>query len=902
MAIQNFLSGGYYGKLGATVGQRWKNKRTIRTYVIPANPRTEVQQANRGKFANAVVFAQMGLQMNYYATVFEDPNFTRWNYRMKVARELKDRGMLDLDLIPLYPTSFVPPTLIQSIKVSGVQGTKHITFAVEGLTSNVDRVLSLMFAIYDGNDTFLGYKLYLGYYYASNPGFLEVDVDDISEINKHCYVRAVSNDDVDSATDMIASPRLQVQETEIDIRDFNTSIKEVQKSLAGITVIFNEMWKGDPTVNNIAIMANFVSNGKETNAYAASLSLENNNGYCSVTIPFIVTNNQHLPAFPEGSNFIIEKVAYEGSTWKYTKENDTVAYNDTDLSRDFVSTISSVSRYGTTFTVAFDETLPIVTTNTIKLAIRAVKNGEWVEEEVTPASISLNEVTFEQSGADNSNIYAFPEGSKIAISGTIIGNGVTYTPNTTTAQNVRNDDVVRTFKSNISSISRNDKTFSVTFDETLPTVGTNNLKLTIKAIKYGDWVEEEVVISNILGNTISFVQSVTNDTQIYAFPEGSTIKIEGTIENNGVTYASSMQLAQKVSNTDLNRTFYNNVISISRSGTTFSINLRDIMPNYNANNLKLTIKAVKNGTWITEMVTIARASDNVITFNQSNAENQNIYAFSEGSTIKIEGLLISNGVNYIPSLSAEQSVSNTDLSRNIAFNPYWDAQSTSDISFTIPFGGTVASANSNMAMVCSGRFDKRDAITQAFSYVGNGSNLTFTCTGDFKNYPMSTNGDKVTVPQLQFTCNGVTYTLASGDVNLRNAIKTSNWLSNSLVKKRFTKDTVSGSPLKVTRLNISFTGLVMDGDLVTSINWVTSVTNINSVALKPYDQSVSNDYVNPNNAELYVNAEFDEGDSNNVVSGNSVVNYATSNNTIAYKGITYNLPTAPARLSGYTTT
>lgn len=681
MAIQNFLSGGYYGKLGATVGQRWKNKRTIRTYVIPANPRTEVQQANRGKFANAVVFAQMGLQMNYYATVFEDPNFTRWNYRMKVARELKDKGMLDLDLIPLYPISFVPPTLIQSIKVNSVQGTKHITFTVEGITSNVDRVLSLMFAIYDENDAFLGYKLYLGYYYASNPGFLEVDVDDISEINKHCYVRAVSNDDVDSTIDMIASPRLQVQTTEIDIRDFNTSIKEVQKSLAGITVIFNEMWKGDPTINNIAIMANFVSNGKETNAYGAKLSLENNNGYCSVTIPFIVTDNQHLPAFPEGSNFIIEKVAYEGSTWKYTKENDTVAYNDTDLSRDFISTISSISRYGTTFTVTFDETLPIVTTNTIKLAIRAVKNGAWVTEEVTPASISLNEVTFEQSGADNANIYAFPAGSTIAISGTIIGNGVTYTPNTITAQNV----------------------------------------------------------------------------------------------------------------------------------------------------------------------------------------------------------------------------SNTDLSRNIAFSPAWNAQSTSDISFTIPFGGTVANANSNMAMVCSGRFDERNAITQAFNYVGNGSNLTFTCTGDFKNYPMSTNGDKITAPQLQFTCNGVTYTLAGGDVNLRNAIKTSNWLSNSLVKKRFTKDTVSGSPLKVTRLNISFTGLVMDGDLTTSINWVISVTNTSSVNLTPYDQSVSNDNLDPNNAELYVNAEFDEGDSNNKVSGNSVVNYATSNNTIAYKGITYNLPAAPARLSGYIT-
>ena len=901
MAIQNFLSGGYYGKLGATVGQRWKNKRTIRTYVIPANPRTEVQQANRGKFANAVVFAQMGLQMNYYATVFEDPNFTRWNYRMKVARELKDKGMLDLDLIPLYPTSFVPPTLIQSIKISGVQGTKHITFAVEGLTSDVDRVLSLMFAIYDENDTFLGYKLYLGYYYASNPGFLEVDVDDISEINKHCYVRAVSNDDVDSVTDMIASPRLQVQTKEIDIRAFNTSIKEVQKSLAGITVIFNEVWKGDPTTNNISILASFVSNGKKTNAYVTDATLENNNGYCSVSIPFIVSDNQNLPAFPEGSEFLVNSVAYEGSTWQYTKENDTVAYNDTDLSRDFVSTISSVSRYGTTFTVAFDETLPTVTSNTIKLAIRAVKNGAWVEEEVTPASISLNEITFEQSGADNGNIYAFPDDSTIAISGTIIGNGVTYTPNTTTAQSVINDDLARTFKSNISSISKVETTYNIAFDETLPTVGTNNLRITIRAVKNGAWVEEEVTISNISNNIISFIPAETTVQQLYAFPEGSTIKVEGTIGNNGVTYTSSIQLAQKVSNDDLNRYFYSVISSVSRSGTTFSINFARELPTSTSNTLTIKIKAVKNGVWIEEEIVIASISGNVITFNQSGAANQDIYAFPEGSTITISGAIIGNGVTYRAGQMNAQSVSNTDLSRNIAFNPAWDAKSKSAISFTIPFGGTVASANSNMSMVCSGRFDKRDSITQAFSCVGNGSNLTFTCTGDFKNYPMSTSGDKITVPQLQFTCNGVTYKLAGGDVNLRNAIKTSNWLSNSSLTKRFTKDISGSSPFTLIALHVSISGLVMDTDPPEQLIWVTGIKLSSSYTLIPYAQQMYADIISTTNAELQITADFDEGDTNNKVTSDKAITYSDTNVSFEYKGITYKLPALPATVGGYQT-
>ena len=359
MAIQNFLSGGYYGKLGATVGQRWKNKRTIRTYVKPANPRTEVQQANRNKFANAVTFAQMGMQMNYYATVFDDPNFTHWNYRMKVARELRNQGLSNLDLIPLYPNSFVPPTLIQSVEVSGIQGQKHITFAVENLNGNSDRVLSLMFALYDENDVFLGYKLYLGYYYASKPGLLEVDVDSVSEINSHCFVRMVTNDDTDSLTDMIASPNLQIKQSGPEVRAFDTTIREVQKSPTGIKVIFEEPWKDAPTVNTITITANFVSNGVNANATATGTVLVNENGYCSVLVPFVTSDNQHLPAFPSGSNFVIATVDYEGASWVYTKTDDTIAYSDADLTRtiDSSPTWNAASTSDIAFTIPFGGTI-----------------------------------------------------------------------------------------------------------------------------------------------------------------------------------------------------------------------------------------------------------------------------------------------------------------------------------------------------------------------------------------------------------------------------------------------------------------------------------------------------------------------------------------------------------------
>lgn len=365
MAIQNFLSGGYYGKLGATVGQRWKNKRTIRTYVVPANPRTPTQQANRGKFADAVTFAQMGMQMNYYCTLFDDPNFTKWNYRMKVARELKNAGLSGLDLIPLYPISFNPPVLLTEFTKATVTGQRHISFSVPDLSSNADRVLSIMFALYDEQDAFLGYKLYLGYYYASNPGYIEVDVDDVAEINSHCFARIISNDDENSVTDLIGSPRLAVGGSSIDIHTFDKTIRDVQKNATGITITFAEPWKGVPTINEINFDLACVINGESVTLDGTGYTLFENNGYCAVTFEHASTNNQMLPAFPVGSGVTNLTVNYEGSSWQITIENATEDYSDSDLTRSIVSTPTwdASSTGDITFTIPFGGTVAASTKN-----------------------------------------------------------------------------------------------------------------------------------------------------------------------------------------------------------------------------------------------------------------------------------------------------------------------------------------------------------------------------------------------------------------------------------------------------------------------------------------------------------------------------------------------------------
>lgn len=333
MAKQNFLAGGFYGKLGAMVGQRWKNKRTIRTYVIPHNPNTPEQRKNRNGFAGAVQFAQMGMQMNYYCALFDNPNFTRWNYRMSVARNLKFAGMQDLNLIPLYPIDFTPPLVITQVKLKSTLGSKHVTLSLPELTWAEDRVFSLMFALYENAETFLGYKLYLGYYYKNNPQTLEVDVDDVAEINNNCYVRLVTNDDVDSNADMIASSKLKVQTDGKDEHQFNCNVSLIEKTTLGMTITFREPWLEGATTNNVSLLVSFVSDGQRKVASVSNSVLENNNGLCSVQIPYLTVYNQDLPAFPEGSFISSVNVQYEGATFNVTVTDGHASFSDTDLER-----------------------------------------------------------------------------------------------------------------------------------------------------------------------------------------------------------------------------------------------------------------------------------------------------------------------------------------------------------------------------------------------------------------------------------------------------------------------------------------------------------------------------------------------------------------------------------------
>lgn len=108
MGIFNLIAGGYYGKVGGTIGQRWRNIRTVRAYTKPTDPRTVKQQDNRRAFADASRAVQLALQLNAGAPFWKGLNQTEQNRRMSTARTLAKNAEIFSELIPLLPLGALP--------------------------------------------------------------------------------------------------------------------------------------------------------------------------------------------------------------------------------------------------------------------------------------------------------------------------------------------------------------------------------------------------------------------------------------------------------------------------------------------------------------------------------------------------------------------------------------------------------------------------------------------------------------------------------------------------------------------------------------------------------------------------------------------------------------------------
>ena len=91
----NLLKADWSGKVGKTVGAKWKNLSTIRAYTKPSNPNTPDQQTTRAGFGSMASFvAQFSDQLKPYGTL-DTSGMSLRNAIIKANKEQVSTGVLD---------------------------------------------------------------------------------------------------------------------------------------------------------------------------------------------------------------------------------------------------------------------------------------------------------------------------------------------------------------------------------------------------------------------------------------------------------------------------------------------------------------------------------------------------------------------------------------------------------------------------------------------------------------------------------------------------------------------------------------------------------------------------------------------------------------------------------------
>lgn len=92
MGQMNLLKANWSGKVGQTVGAKWKNKSTIRTYTKPSNPNTDAQQTVRGVFSEMTTFVALFADQIRYKSALDTSGMSVRNAIIKANKDMIDAG------------------------------------------------------------------------------------------------------------------------------------------------------------------------------------------------------------------------------------------------------------------------------------------------------------------------------------------------------------------------------------------------------------------------------------------------------------------------------------------------------------------------------------------------------------------------------------------------------------------------------------------------------------------------------------------------------------------------------------------------------------------------------------------------------------------------------------------
>lgn len=144
MGKMNLLKANWYGKVGQTVGAKWKNKSTIRTYTKPANPDTAGQQLVRGGFAAITTFVALFADGIRYKSALDTAGQSVRNAIIKLNKDMVAAGALTKADLLVSKGGLQKPTVSAASLVSD---KVSITFAAPTATNFTNKAKLIVVAV-----------------------------------------------------------------------------------------------------------------------------------------------------------------------------------------------------------------------------------------------------------------------------------------------------------------------------------------------------------------------------------------------------------------------------------------------------------------------------------------------------------------------------------------------------------------------------------------------------------------------------------------------------------------------------------------------------------------------------------------------------------------------------------
>ena len=131
MGTLNILKAAYYGKIGETVGAKWKNKHTVRVLTIPSNPNTMAQQTVRTGFKDISKFVALFADQIKTVSALNTRGMSVRNAIIKENKMMVSAGNLTPNDLVISKGGLPTP---QGAAASAVQGTGVVTVPVTEIT------------------------------------------------------------------------------------------------------------------------------------------------------------------------------------------------------------------------------------------------------------------------------------------------------------------------------------------------------------------------------------------------------------------------------------------------------------------------------------------------------------------------------------------------------------------------------------------------------------------------------------------------------------------------------------------------------------------------------------------------------------------------------------------------